>query len=101
MSSKKNMLKTAIMSIRAVVVMVRVMRGHGLLAIMTDDLSSHIQEVGTLLLQCRKCPMKHMKRIKERIRKAIPKDIPKTVVFGRTRICTMKMQKKIKQAQVT
>lgn len=29
----------------------------------------------------RKCPMKHMKRIKERIRKAIPKDSPKTVVL--------------------
>lgn len=40
------------MSIRAVVVMVRVMRGHGLLAIMTDDLSSHIKEVEVLLLQC-------------------------------------------------
>lgn len=40
------------MSIRAVVVMVSVMRGHGLLAIMTDDLSSHIQEVEVLLLQC-------------------------------------------------
>lgn len=45
-------LKTAIMSIRAVVVMVRVMRGQGLLAIMTDDLSSHIQDVEALLLQC-------------------------------------------------
>lgn len=43
---------TAIMSIRAVVVMVRVMRGQGLLAIITDDLSSHIQEVDALLLQC-------------------------------------------------
>lgn len=49
---KLTMLKTAIISIRAVVVMVRVMRGHGLLAIMTDDLSSHIQEVEALLLQC-------------------------------------------------
>lgn len=46
------MLKIAIMSIRAVVVMVRVMRGHGLLAIITDDLSSHSQEVAALLLQC-------------------------------------------------
>lgn len=40
------------MSIRVVVVMVRVIRGHGLLAIMTDDLSSHIQEAEALLLQC-------------------------------------------------
>lgn len=46
------MLKTAIMSIRAVVVMVRVIRGQGLLAIMTDDLSSHVQDVEALLLQC-------------------------------------------------
>lgn len=46
------MLKTAIMSMRAVVVMVRVIRGQGLLAIMTDDLSSHIQEAEALLLQC-------------------------------------------------
>lgn len=46
------MLKTAIMSIRAVVVMVRVMRGHGLLAIITDDLSSHNHEEDSLLLQC-------------------------------------------------
>lgn len=40
------------MSIRAVVVMVRVIRGQGLLAIMTDDLSSHIHVVEALLLQC-------------------------------------------------
>lgn len=40
------------MSMRAVVVMVSVIRGHGLLAIMTDDLSSHIQEAEALLLQC-------------------------------------------------
>lgn len=49
---KLTMLKTAIMSIRAIVVMVRVIRGQGLLAIMTDDLSSHIQDVEALLLQC-------------------------------------------------
>lgn len=49
---KLTMLKMAIMSIRAVVVMVRVIRGQGLLAIMTDDLSSHIQDVEVLLLQC-------------------------------------------------
>lgn len=51
-TQKLTMLKTAIMSIRAVVVMVRVIRGQGLLAIMTDDLSSHIQDVEELLLQC-------------------------------------------------
>lgn len=56
-TGKLTMLKTAIMSIRAVVVMVRVIRGQGLLAIMTDDLSSHIQDVEVLLLQC--CRDKH------------------------------------------
>lgn len=53
------------MSMRVVVVMVRVIRGQGLLAIMTDDLSSHIQEAEALLLQCCR-DVKHTAKTRKR-----------------------------------
>lgn len=36
-------------------------------------------------LLTRKCPMKHMRRIIDRMRKATPKDIPKTAVLENTK----------------
>ena len=46
------MLKTAMTRMRAVVVMVSVMRGQGLLAMMLDDRSTQVHEADVLLLQC-------------------------------------------------
>ena len=51
-TSALTMLKTAMTRMSAVVVMVSVMRGHGLLAMTPDDRSNHIHEADVLLLQC-------------------------------------------------
>lgn len=45
-------LKTAMTRMRAVVAMVRVMRGQGLLAMIPDDRRSHSQDAEAVLLQC-------------------------------------------------
>ena len=46
------MLKTAMTRMSAVVVMVSVMRGQGLLAMMPDERSNHVHEADVPLLQC-------------------------------------------------
>ena len=46
------MLKTAMTRMSAVVVMVSVMRGHGLLAMIPDERSNQVHEADVLLLQC-------------------------------------------------
>lgn len=53
-----------------------------------------------------KCPMKHMKRIKDKMRKAIPKDIPKAAVLQKYNSdlfhclkCQMQLNKLIQRVQ--
>lgn len=98
---RKNMLNTAMVSMIAVVTIVREIRGHGRLAMMPDDFKSHMREVEAFLLHCKSCPAKQTKRMKMRERNAAPKEKPRMDVFGNTSICTMKMQRKMRQAQVT
>lgn len=48
-------------------------------------LKGKIHTLNCIDLLTRKCPMKHMRRITDRMRKATPKDIPKTVVLENTK----------------
>lgn len=95
------MLNTAIVNIIAVVVSVRVIRGQGRFAIIPDDFRIHNSEADAFLLHCKSCPAKQINKMKESKRNATPNEIPRIDVFGNTRICTTKMQKNMRQAQVT
>jgi hypothetical protein len=100
-SLRKNMLNTAMVRMMAVVMTVRETRGQGRFAMMPDDFKSHMREAEAFLLHCKSCPAKQTKRMKVSERNAAPKEMPRMDVFGNTRTCTIKMQKKMRQAQVT
>lgn len=49
-------------------------------------LKGKIYALNCIGLLTRKCPMKHIRRITDRMRKATPKDIPKTVVLKKLNV---------------